>query len=209
MGTTERREREKLQRREDILNTARTLFFDKGFRDTTIDDIARAAELARGTIYLYFENKEEIYATVLEEGLETLNRLMHESYQAESDPITNLLAGHDAYMKFHDEYPHYYNVMMLDKMQIMDVLPKPLQDRLDAKMDRMRDWIADILTLGVRDGYFRPIPVREVAYLQMGIAMGFAQMIDKCAAGRDKDITRDQLREAMHNIIAVGIVARE
>ena len=49
------------------------MFFSKGLRDTTIDDIARAAELARGTIYLYFESKEEIYATVLEEGMDMLD----------------------------------------------------------------------------------------------------------------------------------------
>src|SRR3569833_4164114 len=97
MGTTERREREKQRRRDDILNTARTLFLDKGFRDTTIDDIARSAELARGTIYLYFENKEEIYATILEEGLDILDNLVRSAHAENVDALTNLLAGHDAF----------------------------------------------------------------------------------------------------------------
>ena len=71
-----------------------------------------------GTIYLYFESKEEIYATVLEEGLDILYMLIKDAYQTENDPLANLLAGHDAFMRFHDEYMHHCNVLMLDKMQI-------------------------------------------------------------------------------------------
>jgi AcrR family transcriptional regulator len=207
MGTLERREREKQQRREDIVRVARVLFFEKGFRDTTIDEIARAAELARGTIYLYFENKEEIYVTVLEEGLDILHRLVHEATRPELDPLTNLLNGHDAYMRFHDEYPQYYNVMMLDKLQIMDVLPPALKERIDGRMMAMVDFIAASLEEGARAGYFRPMPFKEVALLQMGISMGFAQMMDKC--GRDVvQGNREEYRQIMHDLIAMGVVDR-
>ncbi|BDI31024.1 hypothetical protein CCAX7_30750 [Capsulimonas corticalis] len=208
MGTTERRERDKQRRREDILNTARTLFFEKGFRDTTIDDIARSAELARGTIYLYFENKEEIYATVLEEGLDTLNRLVQESYSEDADPLTNILAGHDAFMNFHDNYAQYYNVLMLDKLQIADVLPTSLKDRLDLKTAQMAEFIENILDKGVRKGMFRPMQIREVAYLQMGMAMGFAQMLDKCCATNEVFNDREQSRQAMHALIANSLLDR-
>lgn len=206
MGTTERREREKQRRRDDILNTARTVFFEKNFRDTTIDDIARAAELSRGTIYLYFESKEEIYATVLEEGLDILYTLIMGAYRSEDDPLTNLLAGHDAFMRFHDEYTHHYNVLMLDKMQIEDVLPPALKGRLNDKFTRMADWIAKILQEGIDQGFFRPMPVQEVAVLQMGMIMGFAQMLDKCPV---TFTDRAQGHEAMHNLIAMGVMTRQ
>jgi len=208
MGTTERRGREKLRRREDILNTARVLFFDKGFRDTTIDDIARATELARGTIYLYFENKEEIYATVLEEGLDILQQMIDSTFDAEADPLTNILSGHDAFMRFHDEYPQYYNVLILDKLQIADVLPNELKDRLDTKTRNMAEFIAGLLQRGVDDGIFRPIQVREMAYLLMGMSMGFAQMLDRCCTAQDVFAEREQSRQAMHAFIANGLVDR-
>ena len=207
MGTTERREREKQKRREDILTTARTIFFDKGFRDTTIDDIARAAELSRGTIYLYFESKEEIYATVLEEGLDILYTLIKDAYSTENDPLTNLLAGHDAFMRFHDEHTHHYNVLMLDKMQIEDVLPPALKARMGGSLTRIAEWLTVILQEGIDQGFFRPMPVREVALLQMGMTMGFAQIQDKCQAmgiAGDKQQTRD----IMHNLIAMGVMTR-
>ena len=207
MGITERREREKQRRREDILKTAQTLFFAKGFRDTTIDDIARAAELSRGTIYLYFEGKEEIYATVMEEGLDILHSRIKAAYRADQDPLTNLLAGHDAFMNFHDENSEFYNGLMLDKMQIADILPSVLKARIDAKSLQIVQGIAGVLEEGVRAGFFRPMPVQEVAVLQMGMAMGFAQMLDKHGSGLGAD--PEKTRQAMHDMIALGVTTRE
>lgn len=65
MGLEERRKKERLARRNQILKAARKLFFDKGFKSITIDHIARKAELSKGAVYLYFESKEEIYIQIL------------------------------------------------------------------------------------------------------------------------------------------------
>ena len=208
MGTTQRREREKQQRRLDIVNTARQLFFSKGFRDTTIDDIARASELARGTIYLYFENKEEIYATVLEEGLEMLAQLLDHAQDPQADPLTNLLAAHDAFMEFHDRHAEYYNVLTLDKMQVVEALPETQQQRLAAKITAMAEKMAANLQDGMAQGYFRPLPALETAYLQMGMAMGFAQMLDKCAGNSGLFHDPAQTRQLIHDIVAMSVVQR-
>ncbi len=209
MGTSERRERERLRRRDEILKTARSLFFDQGFRDTTIDDIARSAELARGTIYLYFENKEDIYATILEEGLEILLQLIVEAHNEDEDPLTNILAGHDAFMKFHDEYPKYYNVLILDKLQISDAIPAELKARLDAKTNSIADLIAAAIEKGIGMGIFRPMQVREAAYLQMGMAIGFTQIMDLCGPVTDVFADRGQNRQAMHALVANGLIRRK
>ena len=62
MGLQERRGKEKDGRRKLILEAARTLFLEKGFNNVTVDEIAKFAELGKGSIYLYFNGKEEIYA---------------------------------------------------------------------------------------------------------------------------------------------------
>ena len=72
MGSIERRQREKEQRREQILNTARELLFKKGIDATSMNQIARNAELSVGTLYLYFKNKESLFAALQEEGLTLL-----------------------------------------------------------------------------------------------------------------------------------------
>ena len=64
MGTQERRKREKEMRRKQITAAAKRVFFVKGLNKTTMKDIAEEAELSPGTIYLYFKNKEELYASL-------------------------------------------------------------------------------------------------------------------------------------------------
>ncbi|HEY3331589.1 MAG TPA: TetR/AcrR family transcriptional regulator [Capsulimonadaceae bacterium] len=209
MGIEERREREKAKRRSDILEASKALFFTKGFRDTTIDDIARSTELARGTIYLYFENKEEIYATILEDGLDTLLGLIRASYASDTDPLTNLLNGHDAFLRFHDEHPQYYAVLMLERLQISDCLPAQLKERIQAKTQGMVTAISRVLQEGVDAGFFRPMPIEQVAMLQMGISMGFVQMMEKCGGPAEGIATRAEAREVLHDLIANGVMTRK
>lgn len=64
MGIQERKEREKERRRQQILVAAKNIFYQKGFNKSTMEDIARAAELSPGTLYLYFKNKDELYASL-------------------------------------------------------------------------------------------------------------------------------------------------
>jgi AcrR family transcriptional regulator len=72
-GTASRRERERAERRDDILRAAREVFFQGGFHTVTVDDIAVAAEVGKGTVYLYFDTKETILAHLLLEGLDMLS----------------------------------------------------------------------------------------------------------------------------------------
>ena len=64
MGIKERKEREKERRRQQIMVAARRVFSNKSFNKATMEDIAREAELSSGTIYLYFKNKEELFASL-------------------------------------------------------------------------------------------------------------------------------------------------
>ena len=64
MGIQERKERERERRRQQIIVAAKKVFSEKGFNKATMDDIAGQAELSPGTLYLYFKNKEELYASL-------------------------------------------------------------------------------------------------------------------------------------------------
>jgi len=64
MGIQERKEKEKERRRQQIMIAAKRVFTEKGFNRATMEDIAREAELSPGTLYLYFKNKDELYASL-------------------------------------------------------------------------------------------------------------------------------------------------
>jgi AcrR family transcriptional regulator len=69
-ATLPRKEREKLARRAEIQGAARTVFAEKGFEAATLEEIAERAELGKGTIYSYFENKEALFFSLIEEIME-------------------------------------------------------------------------------------------------------------------------------------------
>jgi len=60
-----KKERERENKRNTILKAARRLFFDRGFKAVTVDSIAAKSEISKGSIYLCFESKEEIYTQIL------------------------------------------------------------------------------------------------------------------------------------------------
>jgi AcrR family transcriptional regulator len=57
----------------EIMGAARDVFARKGFSETTMDDIADAAGLAKGTLYLYFKSKRDLYMAALKHGIAELN----------------------------------------------------------------------------------------------------------------------------------------
>lgn len=64
MGILERKERERERRRQQIIVAAKRVFSSRGFNRATMEDIAAEAELSPGTLYLYFKNKDELYASL-------------------------------------------------------------------------------------------------------------------------------------------------
>lgn len=65
-----RKEREKLQRKKEILAAATNLFAKKGYRETTLEDIAAEAEFGTGTLYNYIASKEDIFRNILKQLIE-------------------------------------------------------------------------------------------------------------------------------------------
>lgn len=64
MGIQERKQRERERRRQQIIVAAKRVFSAHGFNKSTMEDIAKEAELSPGTLYLYFKNKDELFASL-------------------------------------------------------------------------------------------------------------------------------------------------
>src|SRR5437763_10999302 len=64
------------------MGAARKLFAQQGYADTVVDDIAGEAGIGKGTLYLYFPSKEQVYLAALMEDARKLNRMTRESMAA-------------------------------------------------------------------------------------------------------------------------------
>jgi AcrR family transcriptional regulator len=111
MGTTERRQREAQQRRQDILKAAQKVFWEKGFSGTTMPQVAAEAELAPGTLYLYFPSKDALYVELLVEGYDVLKERLQSQVQAEGSASERAAGLIDAFFSFAREYPEYFDII--------------------------------------------------------------------------------------------------
>ncbi len=112
MGIAERREREKEQRKIDIIDAAERIIFTKGIDNTTMDEIAEQAELSKGTLYLYFKNKEDLYLAIHLRGITTLRSMFEKAVDAELTGIEKTKSIGRAYIEFFNKYPDYFNAMI-------------------------------------------------------------------------------------------------
>ena len=154
--TAKRREREKLQRRDDIIRVATDLFADKGFSATTIDEIAKSAELSRGTIYLYFKNKEDLYEAVCIETIKLAMVMEEEARDKEGleDKIRT------AYMAFVDHClaNRSYHLVAEDYLfeSIRRNVPAALTRRVNKVMAEMLRYPRGLVTEAIETVLFRP-----------------------------------------------------
>src|SRR5215468_10261708 len=73
-----------------ILEAARKVFAQKGFSAATVDDIAASAGVAKGTIYLYYESKRDIYFAALKFGIEQMYSMLTDKLNTVSSPEDKL-----------------------------------------------------------------------------------------------------------------------
>jgi AcrR family transcriptional regulator len=108
MGVVERRERERQARKEAVLDAARRLLLEKGFRGATTKEIAELCELSEATLFFYFKNKDEILLSLLFESIgfwaDGLKKLEDSRLTAEKR-LDQIWRFHE---KVNDQHPEYY-----------------------------------------------------------------------------------------------------
>lgn len=157
MGVKERKEREKEIRRDEILRTGEKLFIKKGFENTTMDEIARACELAKGTLYIYFKSKEELLSTIMYRALTELYELMYEYQKGISDPVQRLKKIGDAHFEFYEKNPEHFRLLN-DVHTPGEFHPEATDDTHSLIHERIRSiWELNmsIISDGIKMGVFR------------------------------------------------------
>jgi len=110
VGIKERRTKEKEIRRNKILKAAKVLFFKQGFAATSMNQIAKKVELSKGTLYLYYKNKEELYVSLLIEGTELLNKAFAKAIEGKTTWHEKLRALGWAYYQFSKDYQQFFHI---------------------------------------------------------------------------------------------------
>ena len=166
MGIKERKEKEKEKRRDEIINAAKAVFADKGFRKATMEDIANEAELSPGTLYIYFKNKEELYASLSLSILQYLHiRVEQVSREKNLDPEQKVKAlmkvGYEAY----EFDPLIINLFHLQSSDTLKNLSPPIMLEISELSSNTLETMAKIFQEGIEKGVFidrHPVALADI-----------------------------------------------
>jgi AcrR family transcriptional regulator len=174
---------ERQARRAQVLRHAKRIFARKGYHQTNIADIIAQARIARGTFYLYFQNKKDLFQELLDQVLRELStRIQRIRLGAdELSPADQLRNNLRRVLEF-----------VLAERELTDILLNHsigFDLELDARIAdfycRVTDQIQRSLDLGVQMGFVRPCDTRSVA---------------RCILGGIKEMVRQLSHEEQHNI---------
>jgi AcrR family transcriptional regulator len=99
--------------RNNILETAKKLFHEKGLTNTTMDDIAKHADYSKSTIYVYFKSKEEIYHYIIYDNMVHLRELLEKNIDLEKYSFEQCYFNIcNAIVSFQNEYPLFIETML-------------------------------------------------------------------------------------------------
>jgi len=156
LAVAARRERERTARREAILDAAQELIASEGYYGLRMDAVADAAELSKGTLYLYFENKDALCAAVATRLIDTFLPFLQGALDDAESGLDAIRALLHAYYDFTQENPHHFRFALawLSAGERMDDSTEAFQT-YRGRVGHMLSLVATSLQRGQADGSIR------------------------------------------------------
>lgn len=114
MGVSDRKQKEKEIRRNDIIEAAERVFFSKGYSTATMDDVAKEAEFSKRTVYVYFNSKEQLYFEIMIRGWKLLHTMLEDelSKRIEGNALLRLRQIGTTLFTFSQLQPNYFDAIV-------------------------------------------------------------------------------------------------
>jgi AcrR family transcriptional regulator len=209
MGVAERRAREKVALRQSILDAASQLVVEQGHENLSIRKIAEKIEYAPSTIYLYFQDKYEILASICIEVFDLLTEKLEALEQEAPDPVEGLRRGLHCYIDFGLAYPSYYQVTFMTPMPDLEPTHPAKQLGPDQAGIRCYECLRKAIQKGIDAGAFEPADAHMLAqatWLSVhGLTSGLICM------GNDKEfpwVERQTLIDGQVDLLVHGMLRR-
>jgi len=146
------KEKEKLERREYIIDAAEKLFLDKGYDNVPMNDIAQEVGVNRVTLYIYFKNKDSLYFAVLLRGLYLMRDAFQESIKEDQNGLERLIALCNAFFSYYKEHPKYYNELIYMRARSFDISQIENAEEHMIVAQELMDAISNSIKMGINDG---------------------------------------------------------
>ena len=174
MGITERKEREKTERRQAILAAAQRLFLEQGFEKVSMRNIADAIEYSPATIYLYFKDKNELLFALQNQAFGQL-REEFESVFSLPTPVERLDAIGRKYLQFAFEHPELFELMFIMTGPMEAVQARGVHEPW-ATGRAAFDRVVLVMQQGIDAGIFRHPDAERAALMVWSMVHGLAAL---------------------------------
>jgi AcrR family transcriptional regulator len=173
MEKSKRKEMELQLRRGEILNQAERIFSAKGFYNTTMAEIADASGFAIGTLYQYFEGKENLYTVMVSEKLDKMYKEIRDAVnRADSirDKIETLVRAH---FRFVENNVDFCNLFIRGEGASLTKGEMILRDKMIADYLNHVGYVEYIMRWGIETNSLKKMEPRMMAYVLLGIIRSF------------------------------------
>lgn len=183
-------QQERQARMELILNAAEQLFVEKGYADTSINDIAEAADFSRTSIYQYFSSKEEIYVNILMRYTDLVTERIAEAVSAPAHTIDKIRAFLEEFRAMIRMKPNFFKLYFIERHQVEPRLSPELRVQLNLKRRVLENVFRDFYREGAERGEVRNIRAKDASNLFFAQIMGM--MLLREYYGDEFDVTLDE-----------------
>jgi AcrR family transcriptional regulator len=179
-------------KRRQIIATAADMFANLPFHKVRLDDVAGAAGVGKGTLYVYFQSKEDLYFTIIYEGFDILlGRLRSQLAQDHSCSAHRLRTIVDELVDFAFNHPQFF--------ELLKTVNLPLTD---PKWDQQRQQFFDLIEQTIRDGVESgelkdPNPLLTARFVP--------GLVRSAMLFGPKDLERSSLKQQIHTLLEQGL----
>lgn len=218
MGTEERKAREKEQRRNAIIDAAEKVIFSKGLDQATMEEIAEEAELSKGTLYLYFKNKNELYMAITQRGSDILNSRFSKIFNSDHTGLELIRLMGETYLDFVKNHPDYFNAFLYyESLKDTEALENSeMAQTCEENRSEAMNYMVRCLQIGMQDGTiddsFNP---KELAIIIWASTRGITMMNHMKQSGHhfqkldDMEINTDSMFHNFLNLIGTGMATEK
>lgn len=205
-GPGSRSDRRKARTVQAIIAAAEQKFLARGFHGTTVEEIAEAADVSVGSIYVHFRSKEGLYVALLERALDVQERYMEEAFKPTLSLGQQLFAAGWAYLRFYLDHPAYFRILAFPHLDArpqddLSFAAQRLAERAEAGVRR----VASIIELGVKTGAARPVDPYRAAKFMWGAWTGVIALNMRPDRLRLDDSELQAVLDEGRRIVAEGI----
>jgi AcrR family transcriptional regulator len=154
-----------------LLEAARKVFARRGFGDATVDDIAAAAGVAKGTVYLYYQSKRDIYFAALKFGIEQMYALLQDELKRASTPEDKLRTLIGVKLAYFEDNRDFFKIYYSELGKIC-IHPGAIDKEFKALYLEQAKVVESILKEGARKKVLRPVRAEQAAFAISDIIRG-------------------------------------